>query len=220
MSSESQLSAFKFGAGGNGTANSVSASALDTCFKASPPQDRIIFGPPLAGPPRQRQLSINTSQIRSHGSPNHAHSKKAAASFQRPRKQFRRSLSMFEHPGDVIKQDVKEFSPNGLQSIMDVDDTHALKLPHFIPTDEPGSLPRINHGTLIGVLNGDYDHLYDQTMLVDCRFEYEYNGGHIDGADNFNDKEELAKQLFEPAPSSNTLLIFHCEFSKQRAPLM
>jgi len=127
---------------------------------------------------------------------------------------------MFEHPGDVIKQDAKDYSPDGLQSIMDVDDAHELKLPHFIPTDEPGSLPRINHDTLIGVLNGDYDHLYDHTMLVDCRFEYEYNGGHIDGAENFNDKEELAKQLFEPAPSSNKLLIFHCEFSKQRAPLM
>jgi len=127
---------------------------------------------------------------------------------------------MFEHPGDVIKQNAEDYSPSSLQSITDVDDTHELKLPHFIPTDEPGSLPRINHDTLIGVLNGDYDHLYDRTRLVDCRFEYEYNGGHIEGAENFNDKEELAEQLFEPALSSNTLLIFHCEFSKQRAPLM
>lgn len=119
-----------------------------------------------------------------------------------------------------MKQDAKDYSPSGLQSIMDVDDTHVLQLPHFIPTDEPGSLPRINHATLVSVLNGDYAHLYDKARLVDCRFEYEYNGGHIEGAENYNDKEKLARELFEPAPSDNTLLILHCEFSKQRAPLM
>jgi len=119
-----------------------------------------------------------------------------------------------------MKQETKEYAPSGLQSIVDVDDTHELKLPHFIPTDEPGSLPRITHDTLIGVLNGDYNHHYDKARLVDCRFEYEYNGGHINGAENYNDKDQLTRELFGPASADNTLLILHCEFSKQRAPLM
>ncbi len=55
--------------------------------------------------------------------------------------------------------------------------------------------------------------------MVDCRFEYEYNGGHIDGAVNYNDKHQLANQLFESTPTGSTLLILHCEYSVHRAPL-
>lgn len=111
------------------------------------------------------------------------------------------------------------YTPSGLQSVMDIDDTPSLKLPHFT-SQEPDSLPRITDETLISVLNGDYDHLYDKTVVIDCRFEYEYKGGHIEGAKNFCDKEQLAQELFTPSSPPNTLLIFHCEYSAHRAPLM
>ena len=105
---------------------------------------------------------------------------------------------------------------------MDLDEPSGLKLPHFFPdSDRPehGSLPRINHDTMIAVLDGTFDHKYDRTMIVDCRFEYEYEGGHIQGAQNYNDKEHLAQELFSAA-QSNVLIIFHCEYSNHRAPLM
>jgi hypothetical protein len=131
---------------------------------------------------------------------------------------------MFEHPGDVMKQEKKEYVPSGLGSIMDIDEAPTLKLPHFFSEDEDASkvnLPRINHETLINVLDGEYNHVYDQTLVIDCRFEYEYNGGHIQGAQNYNDKEQLKKELFSASASSaNTLIIFHCEYSKHRAPMM
>jgi len=127
---------------------------------------------------------------------------------------------MFNHPTDVMKQEKKDFDNSGLQSIMDVDDAHTLKLPHFVPSDEPDSLPRITQETLIAVLNGEYDHLYDDKTVVDCRFEYEYTGGHVNGAENHTDKEGLAQTLFESALPKNKLLIFHCEFSVHRAPRM
>jgi hypothetical protein len=128
---------------------------------------------------------------------------------------------MFEHPGDVMnaKQDQENYQPSGLQSVMDVDDTPALKLPHFMPA-EAESLPRISHSTLIQVLDGEFDHCYDNKVIIDCRFEYEYNGGHIEGAMNFCDKEKLAERLFQAPSSSNTLLVLHCEYSAHRAPLM
>lgn len=128
---------------------------------------------------------------------------------------------MFEHPGDVMnaKQDTENYQPSGLQSVMDVDDAPGLKLPHFTPT-EPESLPRINASTLVQVLDGMYDHCYDNKVIIDCRFEYEYNGGHIEGALNFCDKEKLAERLFETPGSAKTLLILHCEYSAHRAPLM
>lgn len=130
---------------------------------------------------------------------------------------------MFEHPGDVMntKQEAEPLQPSNLQSVMDVDDAPSLKLPHFTTT-EPESLPRITRETLVQVLDGAYDHVYDRKIVIDCRFEYEYKGGHIDGALNFCDKEKLAEQLFqvEATSSANTLLVLHCEYSAHRAPLM
>jgi M-phase inducer tyrosine phosphatase len=127
---------------------------------------------------------------------------------------------MYEHPRDVMNQEKDSYTSSSLQSVMDVDDSPTLKLPHFMPPNEPDSLPRITDTTLIGVLNGDYSHVYDKTVIVDCRFEYEYEGGHIDGALNFCDKEQLAEELFKPSFPPNTLLVFHCEYSAHRAPLM
>lgn len=117
------------------------------------------------------------------------------------------------------KQDQESYQPSGLQSVMDVDDALELKLPHF-NTNEPESLPRISHDTLIQVLDGSYDQHYDNKVIVDCRFEYEYNGGHIEGALNFCDKEKLAERLFQAPNNAKTLLILHCEYSAHRAPLM
>ena len=125
---------------------------------------------------------------------------------------------MFEHSAGVTKQEKPCCTTESLQSIIDVDDAHQLKLPHFIQEEE--SLPRITKDTMVNILDGRYNEFYDQSIVIDCRFEYEYNGGHIDGAINHNDKEALAGNLFEPLTPSRTLLIFHCEYSAHRAPIM
>lgn len=131
---------------------------------------------------------------------------------------------MFEHPGDVMnqKEEQDNYTPSTLQSVMDIDDVPIVhKLPHFIPADEPDTLPRITDSTLVQVLNGEFSHRYEKTLIIDCRFEYEYQGGHIEGALNFCEKDLLTKELFSSgAFPSNTLLIFHCEYSAHRAPLM
>ena len=55
--------------------------------------------------------------------------------------------------------------------------------------------------------------------VVDCRFAYEYYGGHIQGAVNFPPRrvDELRRWLNERL-DRNTAVVFHCEFSKARAP--
>lgn len=143
----------------------------------------------------------------------------------RPTKLSRRSQSVYAAPGDVWKEEKKQYAPSGLQSVMDIDDTHDLKLPHSIPNthDKPDGLPRITHDTLVGVLDGKYNHIFDEIVVIDCRFEFEFEGGHIRDALNFNSKDELAEKLFaasSQAANPNTLLIFHCEYSQHRAPLM
>ena len=123
---------------------------------------------------------------------------------------------MFEHPGDVLKEDPVAFT--SLDSIMDLDDSLDLQLPHFNKEEE--LIPRITKQTMADVLDGKYLQQYEKSIVVDCRFEYEYEGGHIDGAVNYNDKEELSKRLFHEPTLGKTLLIFHCEYSAMRAPNM
>ncbi|EOA84938.1 uncharacterized protein SETTUDRAFT_32178 [Exserohilum turcica Et28A] len=212
---------FQFGCGDfNRTSSSLS---LDECFSASPPQDRSrpTSNGSLFGSSRPKPYRLNsTATSSSSGSPLAAVRKPAGPPSRRPSK-FRRSLSMFESPGEVMnaKQEQENYQPSGLQSVMDIDDVAPLKLPHFT-ISEPESIPRITRETLVEVLDGVYDHLYDNKVVIDCRFEYEYNGGHIEGALNFCDKEKLAERLFQAPSSENTLLVLHCEYSAHRAPLM
>ena len=219
---ESQVSNFKFG---NLSLPTPMLISPDECFVTSPAQEKkpISLHPqphfPL-GPPRLKQpFSSFNGHIRSTGSPSTGHVRKPSIPTQRPRKHMRRSLSMFEHPEEVLKQEKANLcNTEALGSIMDIDDIPPLKLPHFKPDEE--SLPRITKETMVDILDGKYDQSYDRSIIVDCRFEYEYEGGHIDGAINVNSKEELATQLFETSPIERALLVFHCEYSAHRAPLL
>ncbi|OZJ02695.1 hypothetical protein BZG36_04598 [Bifiguratus adelaidae] len=88
-------------------------------------------------------------------------------------------------------------------------------------TNSNDPFKRISPDTLSDVLDGQYTSKYDHLYLIDCRFPYEYTGGHIDSAININDYEELEKLLLRSdGGKPNTLIIFHCEFSCMRAPRM
>lgn len=127
---------------------------------------------------------------------------------------------MFENSGDVINpKDATNAQPK-LQSVVDMEEPAELVLPHFFPDGPNDSIPRISRATFLDILDGKFDEQYDNRLIVDSRFEYEYEGGHVDGAVNYNDKELLSSQLFESPPQGRTLLIFHCEYSAHRAPLM
>ena len=119
-----------------------------------------------------------------------------------------------------MREEQDTYEPqSGLASVMDVDQECEPQLPHFVSSDEPDGLPRITQETLLDVLDNRYSAHYDQVKIIDCRFEYEYNGGHIENAINRNDKQQLAQELFNAAASPSTLLVFHCEYSVHRAPL-
>ncbi|KAI9886224.1 MAG: hypothetical protein M1823_001959 [Watsoniomyces obsoletus] len=226
------LPTFTFGAG----PKKNTPSSLAECFVDSPPKVRAhsLFDPPIVAPvmamamarPRP-SLALTGAGHARNGSPLSGHVRKQSVPAPRPRKLFRRSLSMFEHPDDVIKEEQMAARPSPssmLPAIMDLDEQPPTAarptLPHFIPDDRPDGLPRITKETLIDVLDGRYQQHYDETLIVDCRFEYEYEGGHIDGAINYNDKELLARRLFDSPPRASTLLVFHCEYSAHRAPIM
>jgi len=54
---------------------------------------------------------------------------------------------------------------------------------------------------------------------VDCRFPYEYEGGHIAGAVNVNTWDALESFFLDrPTQDKKVVVIFHCEYSAHRAP--
>ncbi len=118
------------------------------------------------------------------------------------------------------KKEETTYPQTTLQSVMDIDELHQPVLPHFFQEGQPDSIPRIARHTLLDILDGKYDEHYDQRMIIDCRFEYEFDGGHITGAVNYNDKELLSTNLFETGLPGRSLLVFHCEYSAHRAPIM
>lgn len=69
------------------------------------------------------------------------------------------------------------------------------------------------------VLNNAYTSLFDKVIIIDCRFDYEFNGGHIPNALNFQSTIAMTDYLFQKITPA-TLIVFHCEFSIQRAPRM
>lgn len=224
-SADSQLPPFRFGAGSSKL--STTSMSLDECFNESPVQERrpqsanSPSASSLMGPPRlSKPFGTMSNNAFRNGSPIGSHNRRPSNPLFRPRKQFRRSLSMFESPGDVMTTKKDEVASSSLHTVMDVDELHQPVLPHFFQEGQPDSIPRITKETLLDVLDGTYSSQFDTRMVIDCRFEYEFEGGHINGAVNYNDKELLTSELFEASQPGRTLLIFHCEYSAHRAPIM
>ncbi|KAJ2879799.1 m-phase inducer phosphatase [Coemansia aciculifera] len=95
---------------------------------------------------------------------------------------------------------------------------------HKLPcaTAATDSIMRIEAETVSELLTGSrYSDLYDEKIIVDCRFPYEYEGGHIAGAANAPTMEALEKLLLDrPRTDKRVVVVLHCEYSLQRAPSM
>lgn len=90
-------------------------------------------------------------------------------------------------------------------------------------------LKSISSATLAKLINGEYSDVINSFVIVDCRYPYEYDGGHIEGAVNLFTCEHIIKQLLEPKISEGkqkeesekrNIVIFHCEFSSERGPFL
>lgn len=93
---------------------------------------------------------------------------------------------------------------------------------HHLPCfDSPhDAIKRISPDTLIDLLEGKFSGVYDRLLVIDCRYPYEYEGGQIPTAININDPELIEDLLFQENSEPNTVIVFHCEFSSERAPRM
>lgn len=63
-----------------------------------------------------------------------------------------------------------------------------------------------------------------QLIIFDCRYPFEYFGGHIKGAVNIYSFDDLEKYLFDEFGVRSTMgglmPIFYCEYSQVRGPAM
>jgi len=90
---------------------------------------------------------------------------------------------------------------------------------------EDNGCSHISCETMMELLDGTFEksYLFDYFVIIDCRYDYEYLGGHINGAINVSDKLLIellfkANMKLRDIKSQRIVWIFHCEYSKHRGP--
>ncbi|KAF7684019.1 M-phase inducer phosphatase 1 [Astathelohania contejeani] len=94
-----------------------------------------------------------------------------------------------------------------------VDNGEVSRIP-TIGVCEGDSLQRITPSTLCDLIDRKYD---IEFYILDCRYFYEFQGGHIKGALCLNSTESIERFM---QTHQRAVLIFHCEYSSVRGPRM
>ncbi|CAG9759286.1 unnamed protein product [Ceutorhynchus assimilis] len=84
-------------------------------------------------------------------------------------------------------------------------------------------LKSITAETLVKLMKGEFGEKIESFKIVDCRYPYEFVGGHIKGALNIYTKEQINELLQANRnvctnANKRHILVFHCEFSSERGP--
>ena len=106
----------------------------------------------------------------------------------------------------------------GEELIGDNSGSHLLPVIHGSNPD----LKSIEPLTLVRVLAGEFAQHIANLVIVDCRYPYEFKGGHIKTALNIW-TEELSfnfflKSTYVPTSDLRHVVVFYCEFSTMRGP--
>jgi len=192
------------------TSSTPQVNLEDLFAGASPEGKRVGFAARFLGPPPPKPFAMTNADGSPVG-PLARQSRPAA----RPKGKIRRTTSILENPQEVMKNNANEEVSKSPKA----DSDENTIIPSFNVKDDP--LRRINRATLISIMDGEYKERYDEYTIVDCRFEYEFEGGHIAGATNINSIDILEEKFFtEPQEDKRQVIIFHCEYSAHRAPRM
>lgn len=79
------------------------------------------------------------------------------------------------------------------------------------------AVPRISHEVLAGLMEDPHPEQFGKLCVVDCRYDFEYDGGCILNAIRFENKRQLIKMFFSDL-QDDVIIVFHCEFSSERGP--
>lgn len=126
----------------------------------------------------------------------------------------------------------KSFCQTDIEKLLDGEDGSNQLIgdftkPFVLPTVEGKhqDLKYINSDVMVAALSGQFNHLVERVIVIDCRYPYEFEGGHIKGALNLHQEDQVENFLLRAPviPSSadkRIVIIFHCEFSSERGPRM
>ena len=105
---------------------------------------------------------------------------------------------------------------------MSWDHPYVPRLPMVDETDRKHiSINTVSASTVHDLLVG-----MEECLVIDCRFPYEYEGGHVQGAINVNTPDQLYQMFFRDPVKTRKIvrsripIIFYCEFSTHRGPQM
>ncbi|KAH0513947.1 M-phase inducer phosphatase 2 [Microtus ochrogaster] len=121
---------------------------------------------------------------------------------------------------DGKHQDLKYISPETTECT----DQHKSQGKPGLPTS-PAGTNSAGLLQMVALLTGKFSNIVEKFVIVDCRYPYEYEGGHIKNAVNLPLERDVETFLLERpiVPCSldkRIILIFHCEFSSERGPRM
>ena len=127
----------------------------------------------------------------------------------------------FQHPVDDQDQMIRLAMEHNRAANLVGDFTRECRLP--VTNHDNTDLRFITPDTMADLLQGRYDDDVTNHVIIDCRYPYEYDAGHITGADNIYTRQNI-RERFLSSPTKrdclHTVVIFHCEFSSQRAPAL
>lgn len=82
-------------------------------------------------------------------------------------------------------------------------------------------LNAISVHTMAKLVRGEMDDVFDSIIVLDCRYDYEFEGGRIQNAINVTSTAQVDELLFrKPKGGDRVAIIAHCEFSQRRGPTM
>eukprot|EP01119_Soliformovum_irregulare_P022057 TRINITY_DN7469_c0_g1_i1.p1 TRINITY_DN7469_c0_g1~~TRINITY_DN7469_c0_g1_i1.p1 ORF type:complete len:323 (+),score=34.57 TRINITY_DN7469_c0_g1_i1:419-1387(+) len=81
-------------------------------------------------------------------------------------------------------------------------------------------LQTIAPATLCSLIQGNYNDFFQRIIVIDCRFDYEYEGGHVATAINMpaQSPEHLNRDFLDEPMQDRVAVVFYCEFSSKRGP--
>ncbi|CAM4469875.1 unnamed protein product [Leuciscus chuanchicus] len=101
---------------------------------------------------------------------------------------------------------------------------------HLLPVERAGHRQHhcVSAQTVASLIRGQFGPAVEDFLIVDCRYPYEYQGGHIKGAVNLYTESQIQQAVYQDHPSNSRpedegssprkLIVFHCEFSSERGP--
>jgi len=101
-------------------------------------------------------------------------------------------------------------------------DTTQLLYPPKLLSKRRDACEFISIETVLDLLLGKHSKDFDSVLIIDCRYTYEYEGGHIPNALSIlpAEREQCLRQRFmeKPFNGNRVAIVFHCEFSSKRGP--